>query len=183
MVRLDVPWWTFDAADSVDTFLRSRDGQALVFEYGPGASTVWLAKRCRKVYSVEHDARWIPKIRSMCSEHSNIELIFVDPMPDDNDREFGSRRGKWKNFSFKDYVNAIDGVAEKFDLIAVDGRSRNACLLGAVAKLKEDGIIVLDDSRRQRYGPAIRASALRTKRFGGLAPGLPYPNETTLLFR
>lgn len=158
-------------------------GQAVAFEYGPGASTVWLAKRCRKVYSVEHDARWISTIRSLCAGHSNIELIFVDPIRDDKEKEFGSRRGKWKNFSFKDYVDAINGVSEEFDLIAVDGRSRKACLLSAVARLKDDGIIVLDDSRRERYGPAIRTSALRTKRFGGLAPGLPYPNETTLLFR
>lgn len=57
LVSLDVPWWTFDAADAVEGFLASRPA-ARVFEWGSGASTVWLAKRSGCVVSIEHDAAW-----------------------------------------------------------------------------------------------------------------------------
>src|SRR3990172_8471482 len=54
MARLDLPWWTFAATRYVEAFLKRREGVADVFEYGPGASTVWLAKRARRVGYVEH---------------------------------------------------------------------------------------------------------------------------------
>jgi hypothetical protein len=49
--RLDVPWWTMDAADEVAMFLRDRR-DARIFEWGSGASTFWLARRAAAVHSV-----------------------------------------------------------------------------------------------------------------------------------
>ncbi|HEY0953010.1 MAG TPA: hypothetical protein VGD85_22645, partial [Nocardioides sp.] len=57
MLALDVPWWTFAAADAVEDFLRARPG-ARVLEWGSGASTVWLARRAGSVVTVEHDPAW-----------------------------------------------------------------------------------------------------------------------------
>jgi hypothetical protein len=182
MVHLDLPWWTFSGADAVGKFLRERHGNAIVFEYGSGASTVWLAKRSKAVYSVEHDEDWAVTVRALTLSYPNIDFRFVGPTegPDD---EFASARREWAKSSFRNYVQEINAVPETFDLIVVDGRSRSACLLAAAGKLKDGGMIVFDNSHRRRYQTALQACGLETTRLRGLAPGLPYPDETTILRR
>src|SRR5206468_7996350 len=54
MIELDVPWWTYRAGDAVDRWLAVRPRPVRVFEFGSGASTVWLAARADEVCSVEH---------------------------------------------------------------------------------------------------------------------------------
>ena len=182
MIHLDIPWWTFAGADAVEQFLRERNGNAIVFEYGSGASTIWLAKRSKAVYSVEHDEDWAIAVQALSAPYPNIDFRFVEPAkgPDD---EFGSGRKEWANRSFRNYVQEINTVPVTFDLIVVDGRSRSACLLAATGKLKDDGMVVLDNSHRRRYQAALQACGLETTRLRGLAPGLPYPDETTVLHR
>ena len=57
MAALDLPWWTFAAIEETDKFLKSRQ-DAKVFEYGSGASTIWLARRAAIVVSIEQDEGW-----------------------------------------------------------------------------------------------------------------------------
>jgi len=42
LVNLDIPWWTYGAIDAVQQHLESLKGRARLFEFGSGASTVWL---------------------------------------------------------------------------------------------------------------------------------------------
>jgi hypothetical protein len=39
LIHLDLPWWTFKAADALAVRLAEMGGQARVFEFGTGAST------------------------------------------------------------------------------------------------------------------------------------------------
>ena len=43
IAELGVPWWTYRAIDVVDAWLSARPHPIRVFEYGSGASTLWLA--------------------------------------------------------------------------------------------------------------------------------------------
>ena len=56
IAALDVPWWTYDAIDAVETWLAGQGDPSSVraFEWGSGASTLWLARRVGEVHSVEH---------------------------------------------------------------------------------------------------------------------------------
>ena len=45
IAKLDVPWWTYGAIDEVERWLAGRDGDVRAFEWGSGASTIWLARR------------------------------------------------------------------------------------------------------------------------------------------
>ena len=57
--------------------------------------------------------------------------------------------------SFVDYARLIDDYAdESFDLVAVDGRARCACVWHARAKVKPGGYLMLDNSDRPFYDPA-----------------------------
>ena len=49
------------------------------------------------------------------------------------------------------YVKSIEILNTKFDLIFIDGECRNACLDIAINNLKEDGLIVFDNTSRKIY--------------------------------
>jgi Methyltransferase domain len=181
MVRLDIPWWTFAATAWLDAFLRARPG-AVAFEYGAGASTVWLARRCARVHSVEHDAPWAGTVSRLVASHPNVRLTCVPPEPlDAQGSRYQSRKAGWRHLSFERYVRAIDAVPGAFDVIVVDGRCRRACLEAARPRLADGGVIVFDNTLRRQYRGAITASGLRARVFTGLAPGIPYPEQTTVL--
>ncbi len=183
MVGLDVPWWTYDAIEQVDSFLASRP--ARVFEYGSGASTVWLARRASYVTSVEHDAPWyknvtakIPMIEGLCPTEVKLFEASSDAPAD---ALYHSEKANGSLIHFMAYASAIDEEEGLFDLIVVDGRARPACLKHAIPKLAPDGIIVFDNSHRARYRQSINDCGLSETRLRGLVPTLPYPDQTSLL--
>ncbi|RAK66506.1 class I SAM-dependent methyltransferase [Phenylobacterium kunshanense] len=181
MTRLDLAWWTLDALDKVDGFLKQRPN-ARAFEYGSGASSVWLAKRVAELTSVEHDGSWADVVAAKLRDFPNATLKFrpADDTPH-ADRRYASEKPGWVGRTFHSYVHAIDETEGSFDLIVVDGRARGACLDVARNRLAPGGMIVFDNSRRPRYRAAIAASGLRAETTGGLTACLPYPDETTLL--
>ncbi len=183
LIRLDVPWWTYDAIARVEDFLKARPG-ARVFEYGSGASTVWLAKRAGEVISVDHDAGWIDFSRPRLAELGNatVELVAADAVTD-ADPHYHSGKPGYNGTSFRSYVDSIARWPGHFDLIVIDGRARSACLGKAVDRLADDGMIVFDNSHRGRYRKAIHECGLEAVVTRGLVPSLPMPDQTTLLRR
>lgn len=183
MVHLDLPWWTFDAIDVVDAYLRERPA-ARIFEYGSGASTIWLGRRAAEVISIEHDEHWYPVVQARLEMMTNVShrLVPADAVRDADPR-YGSVKPGWTDHSFRGYVHSIDEVPGAFDLIVIDGRSRATCLDHAAARLAPGGIVVFDNSRRAPYRAAIARSQLAARVYGGLTACLPYPDETTLLSR
>jgi hypothetical protein len=177
LLAFDVPWWTFAAADRVEDFLARRPGSR-VFEWGSGASTVWLGRRCGTVFSVEHDAAWADRMRSSLPGNARVQL--VPPAPGG---AVPSAKPGFAGLDFADYVAAIDDVAGPLDLIVIDGRAREACLDRAVERLASGGLIVLDNVDRARYREAIarfgqRLDVVWTR---GRTPALPYPTRTALI--
>lgn len=185
LVRLDIPWWTYGAIDAVEGHLSHLGGNARVFEFGSGASTVWLGRRSATVYSVEHDdffAGIMQRVLVDAGVSDTVKLIEVPPATSADPRVRSGRAGE-DELDFAAYVDALAQAGGKFDVICVDGRARVACALAAVEYLNSDGILVWDDSQRPRYGDGIRQTGLKVRRFRGFAPSLPYPRETALLTR
>ena len=181
MIALDVPWWTYRAIDQVDHFLASRPN-ASVFEFGSGASTIWLARRAGTVHSTEHDKDWYDLMQSRIAAYPNIRLSCVQPDASLNDnRLYHSQKENYADKSFERYVHAINQTGQIYDLIIIDGRARTACLQVAQSCLAKDGMIVFDNTKRTRYDQAIRKSGLEASHFRGMTPSLPYPDKTTLL--
>ncbi len=163
MITLDLPWWNVAATREIADFLGAR-GNARVFEYGSGASTVWLAQRCGETVTVEHDKPWLDKFQRQTKGYDNVSLLYrpIDNGPDA-------------------YVKAIDEFDGEFDMIVIDGRHRSLCLKQAESRLKRGGIVVFDDSGRSRYRGAIEGSALKETRHFGRSYCVPYPDYTSLL--
>lgn len=181
MIALDVPWWTYRAIDQVDAFLTRRPA-AKVFEFGSGASTVWLARRAGTVHSVEHDQPWFELMQSRIADYPGITLVHV---PADltlgDDTLFHSEKEGYAGVSFEAYAKAIKRTDERYDVIVIDGRARPACLSMASDCLTDGGIIVFDNTKRYRYDRAIVKSGLSVTALPGITPSLPYSDKTTLL--
>ncbi|TWI90038.1 methyltransferase family protein [Roseibium hamelinense] len=186
LIALDVPWWAYDAIDEVNRFLDLRP-KAQVFEYGSGASTIWLAHRCEHVWSVEHDPDWA---RQMTAEIARLELtnrIAIEICSPDKKTGcadvFRSQKAGYSGLCFESYAKAIQQHQTKFDLVVVDGRARAGCLLEAIKCLKDDGLIVFDNSGRRRYRETIKSleENMDVRTYHGMTPSLPYPEETTLI--
>lgn len=181
LVHLGIPWWTFPAIDAVEAHLAQRQGGARAFEYGSGASTIWLAQRCAIVRSVEHDAAFATGMARFFERHANIRLRTLEPEPATRNSKARSNRQGFIHLAFDSYAAAIEDSAEVYDLIVIDGRARVACLNRALSFLAPGGIILFDNSDRREYRHAIERSGLRETKLRGLAPALPYPGQTSLL--
>lgn len=179
LASLDLPWWTFAAIDEVERFLTARHASA--FEYGTGASTVWLARRCARVVAVEHDADFAAAFRHVLEPFANAELRVVTPEPVGPATTARSTRSGHRHLGFDSYAASIREAGGAFDLIVIDGRARAACLAEAQRHVKPDGIIVLDNSSRHEYQAALSRVPLDAVRYRGLTPCLPFVGETTLL--
>lgn len=180
LAKLGLPWWTFDAIGAVERFLASRPN-ARVFEFGSGASTLWLAPRALEIHSVEHDRDWLAKVEARTRTLANVTIRGVPGAKGSGSAHSG--KPGFEDCCFDDYVAAIREAGGTFDLIVIDGRARAACLAEARNWLAPDGIILLDNSKRARYQRAIAKSGLERWRAAGLAVSLPYPDATTLLAR
>lgn len=180
MIRLDLPSWTLRAAKLVDRFLQHRPG-ATVFEYGAGASTVFLAKRAEIVISAEHDPQWHAVVTQKVAAHPNVLLTLAEAEAADSQSGHWSADAAWAGYDFQNYVQAIDRFAGLFDLIVVDGRCRAHCLQAAKRRLKPDGLILFGNGGRRRYRAALEGSAMPKLSTSGLTACLPYPNPTVLL--
>jgi len=182
MARLDVPWWSYDAIGAIDAWLVRRTGATRVFEYGSGASTLWLARRATEVHSVEHHRRFGEMMQAEVAVLDNVSLSIVEPVPHLRPVVPSAKEGH-QGLDFAAYVGAIGAVDGQFDLVVIDGRAREACLMAAKERLAPGGIVVFDNSRRRRYRDAIAASGLDEVVYKGLTPTLPYPEQTSVLRR
>lgn len=177
---LDVPWWTYRAIDVVDAWLESRPGPTVAFEYGSGASTIWLARRCTTVHSVEHHAAFSELMREALAPYENTTLRLVEPEHSPAPR-VPSGKESHAGLDFAAYVGSIDEAPGPFDVVVIDGRAREACLEAATRHLAPGGIIIFDNSARRRYRPTIERIAGRERRLRGLTPTLPYPEQTSII--
>lgn len=184
MVRMDLAWWSYPAMRRVDEFLSDRPG-ARIFEYGAGASTLWLAKRAGQVDSVEHDGQWAETVRELLVDTAgNVKLHAVPPIAATADTVVRSGRAGHTDLDFADYVSTIDEVGGPFDLIVVDGRARVDAFRRALDHLADDGVVVFDNIRRKRYWEVLSAMpGLRIELLKGGTPTLPYPTTTGLIWR
>jgi hypothetical protein len=183
LVALDQPWWTYGAIDAVEQHLAALGGRARVFEYGSGASSVWLARRAAQVHSVEHHAGFAAVMRRVLADTGldrTVTLVEVAPGRSAAPEVPSGRRGE-EHRDYAEYVASIDRVPGEFDLVVVDGRARVACLEAAARRLAPGGMVLFDDTQRPRYRAGIDASGLHVRRIPGWVPSLPYPRESAVL--
>lgn len=187
LVAMDLPWWTYESADLVQQHLTALGGRARVFEFGSGASTVWLARRAASVDSVEHVPAWAERVRALLATTPGLlcrpAVHVVEPVPSASP-ETPSGSPSAQGLDFTAYVRTIHEVRGPFDLVLVDGRAREAAVRAALDVVAPNGVVLLDDAQRSRYRDVVESAAeqgwtvVRTR---GATPCQPLPRETVLL--
>lgn len=118
------PYIPYAAAHAIDRLLTS---DSTVLEFGSGMSTIWLARRCGHLYSVEDSEQWFDLVSTRLHRDA-LDNVTYALHPDQ-----------------AGYVGFPEARGVRFDVILVDGSFRAECLQRAVTSLKPGGSIYLDD--------------------------------------
>lgn len=187
---LDIPWVTMPAVRWLRANARPDWS---VFEWGSGASTLFLARAVGRLVSIEHDGAWYGRIaeRVRLGGHSNVDLRLVEPEPEVEGvpDEYRSSSPFHDRLSFRAYVSAIDAFPDtSFDLVLVDGRARPGCMAHAAAKVRPGGALLLDNAERPAYAGAIHAleaAGWRRHSLAGPVPSCRWPGfaDTSIFVR
>jgi len=118
-----VPWFTFPAIEYLTQFdLKGK----LVYEWGSGYSSLFFARKGCIVHSIEHDKDWVEEVQSKLLPNQHVYL---------------------KEPTVEDYVNSIESLNLKYDIILIDGGLfRYECAQIASKYLADGGMIILDNS-------------------------------------
>ncbi|NIZ41273.1 hypothetical protein PVA45_07610 (plasmid) [Entomospira entomophila] len=152
-----IPWMTYPFIDYSKTIDLS---DKVIFEYGAGNGTLYWAKRCKKIYSVENDANWYQRMISLKPENSTIYL--------ETDQKL--------------YAKSIEKPGCRFDMIIVDGGCcRGDAIIEAVRHLSDGGMIVLDNANRfMNIHRFLFSQGFVRFSFEGLTPSALHGNSTSL---
>lgn len=179
LIYLDCPWWTYKSIKKIDLFLQNKKN-VIAFEYGSGASTIWLAKRVKILYSVEHNPDWYKVVSDYVQKFLNVNYLYKKIDLVTHSSKYSST--KEKGVTFHQYVTSINSINKMFDLIVIDGRARNACLEQALKKIKKGGIIIFDNCNRKRYKNELIKLKNKIEYYPGLTPSLPYSECTAIIY-
>ena len=159
-----IPWLSLPMVKLLEERLRDTH---TVFEYGSGNSTLFFTSRVWQVVSIEYDEKWKQEIQGQINS-PKVQIYYFD-------------------YRDPEYVNSIRSLSEdRYSIVLIDGRNRVECCKAAVSKLKDDGVILLDDSHRPRYREGydfVLAKGFKKLDFWGMGPGSIGLKCTTVFYR
>lgn len=153
-----LPWFTYPCIE----FLKQFDFEGkFVFEFGCGNSSLFWINNKAKVYGVEDNLQWLTKLKNQNQKDLNIE-----------------------HAEGQGYINAIQKYAINWDMLVIDGKYREQCLVAALPYIGESCLILLDNAERH----PILCSQLRKDGyieidFHGFGPINEYTWTTSLFFK
>ncbi len=156
-----IPWLTYPAIAFLEGRLRK---EMSLFEFGSGNSTLWWAGRVRRVVSCEHDPPWYERMAPNMPE--NVQYLHAAL---DN--------------GYSATINQYEG---EFDVVVIDGRKRVECAQNSLAALKADGVIIWDNSEREKYQPGydlLEKTGFRRIDFRGMGPIHSFAWSTSIFYR
>jgi hypothetical protein len=157
-----LPWYTYPAI----SFLEGRiNSSVAVFEYGSGNSTLWWSMHAARVTSCEHDIDWYTSFKSKMPKV--VEYMH-------------------RELDGGNYCDAILAYNDAFEIIVIDGRDRVNCAKNSLSALTADGVIIWDNSDREKYSPGysyLVENGFRRLDFWGLGPINNYQWCTSVFYR
>ena len=124
-----------------------------VFEFGTGYSTIWWQNKNVNYHAVEDNKQWYDMIK----DKTNIK----------------------HESNYNKYIESIYDYNYKFDVIVIDGVVRFDCIKPALNKIKDNGIIIFDNTDWHKNSKEkLDKSDLIPIHFHGFKP-LHVDSETT----
>jgi len=164
----ELPWMNY----SFIFFIRERlkDDMTLL-EFGGGFSTIFWAKYIKILYVVEHDVFFSAMLKDKLPTNAQIFPAFSD-----NDVPYSEHA---KIISEKN-----DNIM--FDIVVIDGIDRVDCCIKSIDYLKNDGVIIWDDSGRIEYSEGfdcLHKRGFKKLEFEGIRPGNRGVGRTAIFYR
>ena len=120
------PWLTRASVQLLFSLLKTSD---VGVEFGAGRSTSWFLSRISKLTSVETNQKWYDIVSRDCDKElkqKRLKLILAQDKAD-----------------FFEIFNSFED--ESVDVCLVDGKFRGLCALHMISKIKNGGILIIDD--------------------------------------
>ncbi len=159
-----LPWFTYACIYFLGPKLKKDHS---VFEYGSGNSTIWFADKTQKVVSVEHDREWHAHMKGRYVEYPHITYLL-------------------KDIASGSYQREILNYKKVFDIIILDGRERVECAMNSLNALKDDGILIWDNSDRTKYAKGyqfLMENGFKRLDFYGMGPISAHSWCTSIFYR
>jgi predicted O-methyltransferase YrrM len=118
------PWLGYRAVNRLDEIIKPDWS---ILEFGSGMSSLFFARRCRRLVTVESDSEWYERMQGFFAEQG-----------------FGNVDYRLRGAD--DYTAHADLPERSFDLVVVDGLVRDRCALTALEKVKSGGYVFFDNS-------------------------------------
>lgn len=159
-----LPWYTYPSIE----YIKQLDFSGKrVFEFGSGNSSIFWAGIAKEVMSIESDKEWYQS--RVAAKKDNLKILYKE--------------------NKEDYYNSILKEKGDFDVVIVDGDSRDKCAETALKKVKENGLIILDNSdwckKFEEFGRAVKIlkkADLIQVDFCGFGPINDYTWATSFFF-
>ncbi len=137
-----------------------------ILEYGSGNSTRWWSRRAARVVAVEHDAAFHARLKPQLP--ANVEYLHVPAGPD------------------AAYENAPVRFGRVFNLVVIDGVRRVECIRACLPLLKEDGVVIVDNTERPELASGLeflRQQGFRCLEIEGPCALVAWSGKTAIFYR
>jgi 16S rRNA G966 N2-methylase RsmD len=153
-----IPWFTYPSIQYLDQLDLS---EKTIFEWGSGNSSLYFSRLCKNIISVENNFEWFNHVNN--NKKNNQEVFYT------------------KNKD--EYISHIHKF-QKFDIIVIDGDYRHDCSLESIKCLKDNGLIIFDNSNWYVEScDFLRNNNLIQVDMHGMGPINDYGWTTTLFFK
>jgi len=178
-----IPWLTYPAID----FLKERlSKEMLVFEYGSGGSTIWFSNLVGSIDSVEHEPKWHHQVQKQTAKRLNVKVSLSKLKPEHVSLDYHTL-AFLNDYEENDYISRVKASGIKYDLIIVDGLFRNICTILSAKYIKDNGVIILDNTN---YAEELSECILYMKKsgfkrldFSGMSPIVGQKSCTTIFYK
>lgn len=132
------PQW---APASIPVIEKLLSKEKVVFEWGTGLSTPWIAERAKFVFTMDDDHNWRRRINAIC-QRMNISNVDFSVYHESEEK----------------YLEAIYWFSEMggIDIAIVDGVRRSESFKTAIKYVKVNGLIIFDDFERYDFEGQLR---------------------------
>ena len=119
-----------------------------ILEFGAGGSSIFFLNRKANLFSIEHEDIWINEVKKKVSSSNfarwSPNLVLADGI-----------NSTVPNVD--DYLAPLKKISNSsMDIVFVDGRHRVESIRRSMNLLKDDGVIILDNSDRPQYEDAYK---------------------------
>ena len=157
--RNPIPWYTYPA---IEYLSRLDFSSKSIFEWGSGNSSVYWARKAKKVVSIENDRYWFNVVNA--SKSANQKILLIE--------------------SKNEYIDAIINQKEKYDILIIDGKYRYECSLKALEHIHKIDMIILDNSDWfPKTAANLRNADMTQIDFSGFGPINNYTWTTSLFIK